>query len=95
MRPERPTAAPVAGTEVTRILVNMERWRWMPEHLGEFHIEDNLPEFMARVYKKGQVIHSARIVRISFWLSKGTSFNAPVTLLFFLNSQRRSPPLFS
>ena len=40
----------------------MERWRWMPEHLGELHVQDNLPEFMTRVFKKGQVIHSARIV---------------------------------
>ena len=59
--PRRPPAAP-AGSDVQRIIVNMERWRWMPEHLGEFHIEDNLPEFMTRVYKKGQVIHSAKIV---------------------------------
>jgi murein L,D-transpeptidase YcbB/YkuD len=62
VRPERsPVAAPV-GTDVQRIIVNMERWRWLPEHLGEFHVEDNLPEFMARVYKKGQVVHSAKIV---------------------------------
>ena len=43
-------------------IVNMERWRWMPEHLGELHIQDNLPEFMARVFKKGQMIHSAKII---------------------------------
>jgi murein L,D-transpeptidase YcbB/YkuD len=61
-QPERSAAAAPAGSEVQRIIVNMERWRWMPEHLGEFHIEDNLPEFMTRVFKKGQVIHSARIV---------------------------------
>ncbi len=60
VKTERPTAP--AGSEVQRLIVNMERWRWMPEHLGELHVEDNLPEFMARVFKKGQVIHSARIV---------------------------------
>jgi murein L,D-transpeptidase YcbB/YkuD len=60
VKPDKP-AAP-AGSEVQRLIVNMERWRWMPEHLGELHVEDNLPEFMARVFKKGQVIHSARIV---------------------------------
>jgi L,D-transpeptidase YcbB len=58
--PERP-AAP-AGSDVQRIIVNMERWRWLPEHLGELHVEDNLPEFMTRVFKKGHVIHSAKIV---------------------------------
>jgi murein L,D-transpeptidase YcbB/YkuD len=60
VKPDKP-AAP-AGSETQRLIVNMERWRWMPEHLGELHVEDNLPEFMARVFKKGQMIHSARIV---------------------------------
>jgi L,D-transpeptidase YcbB len=60
-KPDKP-AAPTASSEVQRIIVNMERWRWMPEHMGEFHIQDNLPEFMTRVVKKGHVIHSARIV---------------------------------
>jgi L,D-transpeptidase YcbB len=40
----------------------MERWRWMPETLGELHVQDNVPEYMTRVVKKGQVIHSAKIV---------------------------------
>jgi murein L,D-transpeptidase YcbB/YkuD len=63
IRPERTErAAAPAGSEAQRIIVNMERWRWMPEHMGELHIQDNIPEFMARVFKKGQVIHSARIV---------------------------------
>ena len=61
VKPDKP-APPAAGSEVQRLIVNMERWRWVPEHLGEFHIEDNLPEFMTRVFKKGRVIHSARIV---------------------------------
>ena len=54
-------AVPV-GSEAQRIIVNMERWRWMPEHMGELHVQDNLPEFMMRMVKKGQVIHSAKIV---------------------------------
>src|SRR5581483_10355889 len=65
VRPEaRAERAPPAagGADVQRIIVNMERWRWMPEHMGELYIQDNLPEFMTRVVKKGQVIHSARIV---------------------------------
>jgi len=60
VRPERPTVPP--GSDAQRIIVNMERWRWLPEHLGDLHVEDNLPEFMTRVFKKGHVIHSAKIV---------------------------------
>ena len=43
VKPDKPAAAAPAGSDVQRLIVNMERWRWVPEHLGEFHIEDNLP----------------------------------------------------
>jgi L,D-transpeptidase YcbB len=62
---KQPSAAPkpvLAGSETQRLIANMERWRWMPEHLGEMHIWDNIPEFMTRVFKKGQVIHTAKII---------------------------------
>src|SRR5262249_33426162 len=45
-----------------RILVNMERWRWLPADLGEFYVWDNVPEFLTRVVKKGETIHSDRVV---------------------------------
>jgi L,D-transpeptidase YcbB len=45
-----------------RILVNMERWRWLPVDLGEFHVWNNVPEFVTRVVKKGETIHIDRIV---------------------------------
>jgi len=62
--PQEPPAAAAApaGSEAQRILANMERWRWMPEQLGELHVWDNIPEAMMRVYKKGQLVHSAKIV---------------------------------
>ncbi len=45
-----------------RLLVNLERWRWMPENLGAFHVIDNVPEQMTRVYKDGAVVLSEKIV---------------------------------
>jgi murein L,D-transpeptidase YcbB/YkuD len=59
--PAEPKAA-LAGTETQRLLLNMERWRWMPETLGDVHIWDNIPEYVTRVFKKGQQIHSAKII---------------------------------
>jgi L,D-transpeptidase YcbB len=53
---------PVFGSEVQRIVVNMERWRWMPEDLGNFYVWDNVPEFQSRVVKKGQLVWQTRIV---------------------------------
>ena len=44
------------------ILLNMERWRWLPRDLGAFYVNVNVPEFMARVVRNGEVIHAARVV---------------------------------
>jgi L,D-transpeptidase YcbB len=49
-----------AGSEkdVKRILVNMERWRWMPENLGHVYVLNNSPEFMLYVVKDGKRIYA-------------------------------------
>jgi murein L,D-transpeptidase YcbB/YkuD len=52
----------LAGSETQRLVLNMERWRWMPVELGQLHVWDNVPEFKTRVSKGGQVIHSAKII---------------------------------
>ena len=54
-----------AGANTARIraiLVNMERWRWLPNDLGPFYVNVNVPEFMLRVVDEGKVIHTARVV---------------------------------
>jgi murein L,D-transpeptidase YcbB/YkuD len=40
----------------------MERWRWLPADLGEFYVWNNVPEFLTRVVRRGETIHSDRIV---------------------------------
>jgi murein L,D-transpeptidase YcbB/YkuD len=55
-------ARPAYGSDVQRIVVNMERWRWMPEDLGAFYVWNNIPEFMSRMVKRGQTIHQTKIV---------------------------------
>ena len=59
VEPPQPAAF---GSEEQRLLVNLERWRWMPENLGEFYVWDNIPEYLTRVLKKEQVIHQAKII---------------------------------
>ena len=39
------------------ILLNMERWRWLPHDLGEFYVNVNIPEFMLRVMGDGKLVH--------------------------------------
>ena len=43
--------AGAAPRNVQKILVNMERWRWMPEDLGGLYVQINIPEFMVYVVK--------------------------------------------
>ncbi len=45
-----------------RIVVNMERWRWLPDDLGAFHVWDNVPEQVTRVFHDGKVTLKERIV---------------------------------
>jgi murein L,D-transpeptidase YcbB/YkuD len=47
---------------VQRIILNMERWRWMPADLGAFHVEDNIPEFVGRVIKNGKTVYATKVV---------------------------------
>jgi murein L,D-transpeptidase YcbB/YkuD len=44
------------------IELNMERWRWLPEDLGEVHVWNNVPEYKTRVFKNGDVIFKEKII---------------------------------
>ena len=44
--------------DIRRLIINMERWRWMPEDLGAFYVWSNTPEFMLYVVKDGKTIHA-------------------------------------
>jgi murein L,D-transpeptidase YcbB/YkuD len=48
--------------DMQKILLNMERWRWMPQNLGTLHVWLNVPEFMVYIVKNGKTIHSEKIV---------------------------------
>ena len=48
--------------ELERLLVNIERWRWMPEELGSPYVWLNTPEFMMHVVKGDEIIHSEKTV---------------------------------
>ncbi len=55
-------AAPTANSKIERILINMERWRWEPENLGELYVWDNVPEALTRIVKDGKIIHTDKII---------------------------------
>ncbi len=56
------TAQPAAGGNVQRLIVNMERWRWMPVDLSDFYVWDSVPEQMTMVFDKGKQVLAEKIV---------------------------------
>jgi L,D-transpeptidase YcbB len=55
-------AKATAGENVQRLIVNMERWRWLPPDLGAFYVWDSVPEQMTAVYDSGKRVLFERIV---------------------------------
>ena len=44
------------------LIVNMERWRWLPSDLGPDYVMVNIPEFRLRVVRDGRSRDEARVI---------------------------------
>lgn len=54
---------PASDTAKINLLrVNLDRWRWMPQSLGEKHLLANVPEYMVRVNTYGRTIAAYRVI---------------------------------
>ncbi|WP_336487191.1 L,D-transpeptidase family protein [Methylobacterium nigriterrae] len=63
LRERRPASAPAAvGGDEALLLVNMERWRWLPRELGRDYVMVNIPEFRLRVLRGGSVRDETRVI---------------------------------
>ncbi len=51
-----------AEDRVRQMLVNMERWRWLPEDLGERYILVNIAGFSMEVVREGEVVTTQRVI---------------------------------
>lgn len=51
-----------AADPIDTILVNMERWRWMPRLLGDFYVQVNIPQYTLGVHKGSEVTYTTRVV---------------------------------
>lgn len=47
---------------IRQIVVNMERWRWMPEDLGQDHVFVNIAGYQLRRVRQGRVEENMRVV---------------------------------
>ncbi|MCT4654613.1 MAG: L,D-transpeptidase family protein [Cohaesibacter sp.] len=50
------------GDLIANMVANMERWRWLPRKLGDFHVMVNIPTFHVQVVKDDKKIHQTRVV---------------------------------
>lgn len=50
------------GATRADIVANMERWRWMPEDLGDLNVFVNIPEYRLEVAKYGEVVWDTRVI---------------------------------
>lgn len=50
--------------QITReqLLVNLEKWRWLPRQRGDFRVEVNIPEFRLWIRREGEIVHETRVV---------------------------------
>ncbi len=53
---------PAKGGDEPELIVNMERWRWLPGDLGSDYVLVNVPEFRLRITRNGQVRDEARVI---------------------------------
>lgn len=54
-------AVPVED-RVRQIVLNMERWRWVPRDLGRRHLLVNIPDYKLRLFENSKVVMEMRIV---------------------------------
>ncbi len=47
---------------IEQIIINMERWRWVPEEPSEKYILVNIPEFKMHVFEKNAEIYNMKVI---------------------------------
>jgi L,D-transpeptidase YcbB len=59
---EQKEARHASGDPIDTIIVNMERWRWLPRNLGNPHVIVNVPDYTLSLYNDGKVYWKTKIV---------------------------------
>jgi murein L,D-transpeptidase YcbB/YkuD len=70
------------GKDVKRILINMERWRWMPEELGSTYVLQNSAAFMLYVVKDNKTIYTDKTLVGTIGYATPI-FTSPMTTIVF------------
>jgi L,D-transpeptidase YcbB len=70
------------GKDIKRILINMERWRWMPEELGNTYVLQNSAAFMLYVVKDNKTIYADKTLVGTIGYATPI-FTSPMTTIVF------------
>ena len=62
MNGAKPAAVAKLGDPVDTIIVNLDRWRWMPRDLGNPYVVVNIPDFRLTLWKDDKVFWTTKIV---------------------------------
>jgi L,D-transpeptidase YcbB len=76
--------------DIERLVINMERWRWMPDDLGPRYVQINVPEFMAFIVKDGKTVYEDKVV-VGKAVYATPIFSADMTSIVF-NPEWTVPP---
>lgn len=76
--------------DIERLVINMERWRWMPGDLGPRYVQINVPEFMAYIVKDGKTVYEEKVV-VGKQVYATPIFSADMTSIVF-NPEWTVPP---
>src|SRR5262245_32293182 len=68
--------------DIKRILINMERWRWMPEELGSTYVLQNSAAFMLFVVKDNKTIYADKTLVGTIGYATPI-FTSPMTSIVF------------
>ncbi len=83
---------PVA-TRIGQVIVNMERWRWLPDDLGRRHIRVNIADFRVEVHEGAHVVLAMKAV-VGREYRSTPMFSAKMTYLV-LSPYWHVPPLIA
>ena len=53
---------PKRDRDADTIIVNLERWRWVPRELGKTYVMVNIPEFQLRLFRDDKLYWNTRVV---------------------------------
>ena len=67
---------------IRRLIINMERWRWMPADLGPLYVWSNTPQFMLYVVKDGKAVFTDK-TQVGAINDPTPVFSADITTIVF------------